>query len=152
VLIDALLTPQDAGRVVDWIRATRKSLTTICITHGHGDHFFGLNTILDAFPDARAVTAAAVVPDARRQLSPELMGFWNAIFPGQIPERPIVPDALDGEVLDLEGQQLPSSPSGSRTPTPRRSSTFRAWLPSSPATSPTTASTSGCCGPTTTSE
>jgi glyoxylase-like metal-dependent hydrolase (beta-lactamase superfamily II) len=106
VLIDALLTPQDAGRVVDWIRATRKNLTTIYITHGHGDHFFGLNTILDAFPDARAVTAAAVVPDARRQLSPELMGFWNAVFPGQIPEHPIVPDALDGDVLDLEGHQL----------------------------------------------
>ena len=83
-----------------------KNLTTIYITHGHGDHFFGLNTILDAFPDARAVTAAAVVPDARRQLSPELMGFWNAIFPGQIPEHPILPDALDGDVLDLEGQQL----------------------------------------------
>src|SRR5215213_7181574 len=106
VLIDALLTPQDAGRVVDWIRATRKNLTTIYITHGHGDHFFGLNTILDAFPNASAVTAAAVVPDAQRQLSPELMGFWNAVFPGQIPERPIVPDALDGDVLDLEGQQL----------------------------------------------
>lgn len=50
VLIDALLTPQDARRVVDWIRATGKNLTTIYITHAHGDHFFGLNTILDAFP------------------------------------------------------------------------------------------------------
>ena len=93
--------------MVDWIRATGKNLTTIYITHGHGDHFFGLNTILAAFPDARAVTAAAVVPDARRQLSTELIGFWNAVFPGQIPERPILPDALDGDVLDLEGQQLP---------------------------------------------
>jgi glyoxylase-like metal-dependent hydrolase (beta-lactamase superfamily II) len=106
VLIDALLTPEDAGRLVDWIRATGKSLTTIYITHGHGDHFFGLNTILDAFPDAKAVTVAAVVPDAQTQLSPELMGFWNAIFPGQIPEQPIVPDALDGDVIDLEGQEL----------------------------------------------
>jgi hypothetical protein len=24
VLVDAVLTPEDAGRVVDWIRATRK--------------------------------------------------------------------------------------------------------------------------------
>ncbi|HLQ34321.1 MAG TPA: MBL fold metallo-hydrolase, partial [Chloroflexota bacterium] len=48
VLIDALITFEDAGRVVDWIRATGKNLTTIYITHGHGDHFFGLNTILDA--------------------------------------------------------------------------------------------------------
>jgi glyoxylase-like metal-dependent hydrolase (beta-lactamase superfamily II) len=106
VLIDAVLTPEDAGRVVDWIRATEKNLTTIYITHGHGDHFFGLNTILDAFPNARALTAAAVIPDARTQLSPELMSFWNAILPGQISEGPIVPDPLDGDVIDLEGHEL----------------------------------------------
>jgi glyoxylase-like metal-dependent hydrolase (beta-lactamase superfamily II) len=106
VLIDAVFTPQDAGRVVDWVRATGKNLTTIYITHGHGDHFFGLNTILDAFPKARAVTAAAVVPDTQRELSPDLMDFWNTIFPGQIPEHPIVPDALDGDVIDLEGHEL----------------------------------------------
>jgi len=106
VLIDALLVPDDARRVVDWIRATGKNLTTIYITHGHGDHFFGLNTILAAFPNARAVTAAAVVPEAQSQLSPGLMQFWNAVFPGQIPEHPIVPDALEGDVIDLEGQEL----------------------------------------------
>jgi glyoxylase-like metal-dependent hydrolase (beta-lactamase superfamily II) len=106
VLIDAVLTREDAGRVVDWIRASGKNLTTIYITHGHGDHFFGLNTILAAFPDARAVTAAAVIPDARTQLSPDLMGFWNAIFPDQIAEHPTVPDALDGDAIDLEGHEL----------------------------------------------
>jgi glyoxylase-like metal-dependent hydrolase (beta-lactamase superfamily II) len=106
VLIDAVLTLDDAGRVVDWIRATGKNLTTIYITHGHGDHFFGLNTILAAFPDARALTAAAVVPDARTQLSPDLMSFWNAILPGQIPEHPILPDALDSDLIDLEGHEL----------------------------------------------
>src|SRR5712691_8390164 len=106
VLIDAVITPEDAGRVVDWIRTTGKNLTTIYITHGHGDHFFGLNTILAAFPGARAVTAAAVVPEARGQLSPALMRFWNAVFPGQIPESPIVPEALDGDVIDLEGHAL----------------------------------------------
>ncbi len=106
VLIDAALTFEDAGRIVEWIRATGKDLTTIYITHGHGDHFFGLNTILDAFPNTRAVTAAAVIPDAGTQLSPEIMSFWNAIFPGQIPEQPIVPEALDGDVIDLEGHEL----------------------------------------------
>jgi glyoxylase-like metal-dependent hydrolase (beta-lactamase superfamily II) len=49
---------------------------------------------------------AAVVPEAQGQLSADLMGFWNAIFQGQIPERPIVPDALDGDVIDLEGNEL----------------------------------------------
>jgi len=106
VPIDAILTPKDAGRVAEWIRATGKNLTTIYITHGHGDHFFGLTALRAAFPDARAVTTAAVVPGAQEQLSPDLMKIWNAILPGQIPEHPIVPDALDGDVIDLEGHQL----------------------------------------------
>jgi glyoxylase-like metal-dependent hydrolase (beta-lactamase superfamily II) len=108
VLIDALLTPADGARVVDWIQAIGKRLTTIYITHGHADHFFGLNTILDAFPEARAVTARAVVSDAQGQLTPAYMRFWNTIFPGQIPEHPVVPDALDGDVIDLEGHELRS--------------------------------------------
>jgi glyoxylase-like metal-dependent hydrolase (beta-lactamase superfamily II) len=106
VLIDAVLTPEDAARIADWIRATGKNLTTIYITHGHGDHFFGLNTILDAFPNAGALTLAEVIPDAETQLSPEIMSFWNAILPGQIPEYPIVPAPLDGDVIELEGHEL----------------------------------------------
>ena len=106
VLVDTPLTPTDAARVADWVRATGKNLTTVYITHGHGDHFFGLAAILDVFPHARAVTAAAVVPEARGQLSPDVMGFWTALFPGQIPERPVAPEALDGDVIDLEGHQL----------------------------------------------
>lgn len=106
VLIDALIVREEASRAVDWIRATGKNLTTVYITHGHGDHFFGLNTILAAFPNARAVTAARVVPEAQEQVSPGYMQFWNAVFPGQIPEHPIVPEALDGDVIDLEGQEL----------------------------------------------
>jgi glyoxylase-like metal-dependent hydrolase (beta-lactamase superfamily II) len=106
VLIDALLARDDAERVVEWVRPTGKNLTTIYITHGHGDHFFGLNTIIDAFPNAEAVTTAAVIPDAQTQLGPDVMGFWNAILPGQISEQPIVPAALDGDVIDLEGQEL----------------------------------------------
>jgi glyoxylase-like metal-dependent hydrolase (beta-lactamase superfamily II) len=106
VLIDALIVTDEANRVVNWIRATGKNLTTIYITHGHGDHFFGLNTILAAFPDARAVTAAGVVPEAQGQVAPDIMAFWNAVFPGQLPENPIVPLALDGDVIDLEGHEL----------------------------------------------
>jgi glyoxylase-like metal-dependent hydrolase (beta-lactamase superfamily II) len=67
VLINAALTTQDAEHIVKWIEATRKNLTTVYITHSHGDHFFGLNPILSAFPEARAVTAAAMVPETQGQ-------------------------------------------------------------------------------------
>ena len=44
VLIDAALTTEDAEQIVRWIEAIGKNLTTIYITHGHGDHI-GLNGI-----------------------------------------------------------------------------------------------------------
>jgi glyoxylase-like metal-dependent hydrolase (beta-lactamase superfamily II) len=106
VLVDAARTDEDGAQVADWIRTSGKNLATIYITHGHGDHFFGLNKILEAFPEAKAVTTPAVIPAAQSQLGPELMQFWNAVFPGQIPEHPIVPDALDTDVIDLEGNEL----------------------------------------------
>jgi glyoxylase-like metal-dependent hydrolase (beta-lactamase superfamily II) len=54
VLVDAACTDEDGAQVVDWIRKSGKNLTTIYITRGHRDHFFGLNTILEAFPEAKA--------------------------------------------------------------------------------------------------
>jgi hypothetical protein len=44
---------------------------------GTATTFFGLNMILGAFPNARAVTAAAVVPRARGQVSPGYLQLWT---------------------------------------------------------------------------
>jgi glyoxylase-like metal-dependent hydrolase (beta-lactamase superfamily II) len=106
VLIDALITYAEARRVVDWIRATKKTLKVVYITHGHGDHFFGLNAILAAFPSAKAVALPQVIPFAQGQVGPEYMAFWNALFPTQIPEHPVVPEPLEGDVIYLEGHEL----------------------------------------------
>jgi glyoxylase-like metal-dependent hydrolase (beta-lactamase superfamily II) len=38
VLVDAFMTVKQADSLVDWIAASGKNLTTIYITHGHGDH------------------------------------------------------------------------------------------------------------------
>jgi glyoxylase-like metal-dependent hydrolase (beta-lactamase superfamily II) len=46
VLVDALTVAQ-ARDLADWIAAHDKNLTAVYITHGHGDHWFGLSVILD---------------------------------------------------------------------------------------------------------
>src|ERR1700676_4595342 len=50
VLVDVFLTIDASKQLVDWVAASGKSLTTIYITHAHGDPFFGLQPVLDRFP------------------------------------------------------------------------------------------------------
>jgi glyoxylase-like metal-dependent hydrolase (beta-lactamase superfamily II) len=48
VLVDAFMTVKQADALVDWVAASGKNLTTIYITHGHGDHWFGSELFLNA--------------------------------------------------------------------------------------------------------
>lgn len=107
VLVDAFMTVRQASALADWVAARRKQLTTIYITHGHGDHWFGLGTLLERFPDANAVAMPNAVKVMHGNASPEaLNGAWKAGFPGQIPDKLVFAEELKGNVIDLEGQQL----------------------------------------------
>jgi glyoxylase-like metal-dependent hydrolase (beta-lactamase superfamily II) len=107
VLVDAFITVEQADALVDWVEASGKNLTTIYVTHGHGDHFFGIGALLDRFPNARAVATPDVVKLMRQQASPDVVAnFWSARFPGQIPDRLVIADELEGNVIDLEGHDL----------------------------------------------
>src|SRR6266852_1351137 len=59
VLVDALMTVGQARDLADWVGAHGKNLTAVYVTHGHGDHWFGLSVILDRFPHARAFAVPA---------------------------------------------------------------------------------------------
>jgi hypothetical protein len=38
LLVDAFMTVEQATALADWVASKNKNLTTIYITHGHGDH------------------------------------------------------------------------------------------------------------------
>ena len=107
VLVDAFTTVKQANALADWVAASGKNLTTIYITHGHGDHWFGVGTLLERFPNARAVATPDAVKVMRQQASPEILEkVWKATFPGQIPDKLVIAEELKGNVIDLEGQDL----------------------------------------------
>ena len=107
VLVDAFLTVAQAQALAEWVEASGKNLTTIYVTHGHGDHFFGVGALLNRFPNARAVATPGVVNVMRKQASSESVeNFWKPRYPGQIPERLVIAEELKGSVIDLEGNDL----------------------------------------------
>src|SRR6202171_6275836 len=107
VLVDTFLTTEQSQTLLDWVVASGKNLTAIYVTHGHGDHFFGLASLLERFPRAKAVATPEIVNAMREQLSPAWIdNFWRRLFPGEIPDHLLVAEPLEDNELELEGRKL----------------------------------------------
>src|SRR3984885_14928217 len=70
VLVDAFMTVKQSNALADWVASKGKNPTTIYITHGHGDHWFGVGTLLERFPNARVVATPNTVKVMRQNASP----------------------------------------------------------------------------------
>jgi glyoxylase-like metal-dependent hydrolase (beta-lactamase superfamily II) len=106
VLVDALLTIDQGRALADWVAASGKNLTTVYITHGHGDHWFGLAEIRKRFPQARAVARPAVVKHMNEQAGVLVGQIWEPWFPNQIPDDRRVAEAMQGNTVELEDNEL----------------------------------------------
>lgn len=107
VLVDPLMTIDESRALADWVVATGVNVTTIFVTHAHGDHFFGAAAILERFPDARLVATEGVAAHLADQWGPRWFdGFWSPRFPGQISDRHVLAEPLGDNVIELEGERL----------------------------------------------
>src|SRR5262249_48634182 len=104
VLVDPLMTVREATALADWVALHDRRLTTVYVTHGHGDHYLGLPVVLGRFPDARAVAAAGTV--RRMQDAQALDSSLRAWFPGQIADAIPLPEPLDSPEFQLEGSAI----------------------------------------------
>jgi glyoxylase-like metal-dependent hydrolase (beta-lactamase superfamily II) len=62
--------------------------------------------ILERFPQARAFALPAVIERMRQGSTPELLAFWNGLFPGKLPDDLVLAEPLPDHTLDLEGHDL----------------------------------------------
>jgi len=88
VLVDVPITTAKAGALADRVAATGKTLSGICITHGHPVHWFGASILLDRFPGARIVAMPAMVRHMRKYLEPDALGLWTGASLARYPRIP----------------------------------------------------------------
>lgn len=126
IIVDPLLSPEQASSLADWITATvpNKTLTTIYITHGHGDHWFGMGPLKQRFPSAKIVATKGTLEHMYEQIDPNPPAgsaggapFWQNAFPDlTLPSKESLADVhvLEGPELtiDLEGHTLHAVPVG----------------------------------------
>lgn len=106
VLIDAQFTMPAATQLADIIAATGRTLETIVITHGHPDHYLGLETFAERFPEARVVAHPDVRAVIEERAQASLDHFRSTSPEGVFASRSILPEALRDDHIFLEGERI----------------------------------------------
>ncbi|KOG71231.1 metallo-beta-lactamase domain protein [Streptomyces antibioticus] len=104
VLVDPPLTTAQAEAVGEWIEARGKNLTQIFVTHGHGDHWFTAGVLAERF-GAQVVASAGTIKQMHHNVAIRA-GFWDKLFPGQIPDAPVTAATVPDNRFTLEGHDL----------------------------------------------
>ncbi len=105
VLVDGQLFKADAAKVIELVKASGKTLTTVFLTHAHPDHYLGLEPIHAAFPQAKVVTTKAVLAEFNAK-APGTFMYLKGSLTDQIADALTTPEALAGDTILIDGQAL----------------------------------------------
>ena len=124
LLVNAQFSTVDAAQLVAMIRASGKKLTTIYISHGDPDFYFGLETVVAAFPDAKVLATPTTIAYMQKSAAGKL-AFWGPKLGAGAPKTIVMPAPVPGNTLTLDGETIEIL--GLDGPTPERSVL---WIPS----------------------
>ncbi len=105
IVIEAGYTRADALRIAANVLDSGKQLTTIYVSQADPDYYFGVEALKEVFPKADVVTTPAVL----KKISATVEGkvaFWAPQMGANAPRKPVLPRALEGNTLTLEGQTI----------------------------------------------
>ncbi|QDQ86791.1 MBL fold metallo-hydrolase [Alcaligenaceae bacterium SJ-26] len=105
ILIDAQFSAEQARKLADQIKASGKKLSTIYISHGDPDYYFGLDTLQAAFPEAKILATPQTIAHIEATKD-EKLKVWVPQLGENAPGKIVVPQPLEGDTLTLEGQEL----------------------------------------------
>lgn len=105
VLIDAQFSAEQARKLAEKIKATGKRLTTIYISHGDPDFYFGLDTLQAAFPEAKILATPQTIAHIEATKD-EKLKVWGQKLGENAPKQLVVPQPLQGDTLLVDGQPL----------------------------------------------
>ena len=106
VLVDPPFTREQVARVGDWIARAGKRLAYVYATHGHGDHWFGTDLLMQRFPGPVAYATEGTIAMMQIQAIQGRAQQWDVDFPGLIPDSPVVFQPIPAQGFDLEGHRL----------------------------------------------
>ncbi len=105
MVIDAGFTRADALRIAANILDSGKQLATIYVSQADPDYYFGVEVLMEAFPNADVVTTPAVLAKLTAKMTGKVV-YWSPLMGVNAPRKPVTPRALVGNTLTLEGQKI----------------------------------------------
>ena len=105
IVIDSGFTRADALRVAANVLDSGKTLKTIFISNADPDFYFGAEVLKSYFPQAQVLTTPAVREKIQAKLAGKL-AFWAPKMGANAPQKPIVPELLQGTTLSVDGQTI----------------------------------------------
>ena len=105
MVIDAGFTRADALRIAANVLDSGKELKTIYVSQADPDYYFGVETLKEIFPQADVVTTPAVLEKINAKKAGKV-AFWGPKMGANAPRTPVVPRALEGNTLTLDGQTI----------------------------------------------
>lgn len=105
IVIDSGFTRADALRVAANVLDSGKTLKTIFISNADPDFYFGAEVLKSTFPQAQVLTTPAVREKIQAKLNGKL-AFWAPKMGANAPQKPIVPELLQGSTLSVDGEAI----------------------------------------------
>ncbi|WP_441249617.1 MBL fold metallo-hydrolase [Kitasatospora sp. McL0602] len=104
LLVDAGFTRSDGRRLAEEAQASGRRLTTVFVSHGDPDFYFGAEGIKEVFPQARFLATPAVI-DHIEETYEDKRRTW-AQLGNELPTRLVRPEPLHGDAIEFEGHRL----------------------------------------------